>query len=206
MHARQDSAWYFSIAHEGYRFSKEEQSNVSFLPLYPVLMKYGYELLKPITPNLILYHRYLLSGTLISIISIFLATIILYKLLRLDADSKTAFLAIFLLLIFPTSYFFTAIYTESLFLFLAVCTFYFARKNQFVLAGLAGFFAALTRPVGIFLFIPVVIELISKKKELSQKIFILNSISLMLIPLGLVTFMYYLNQKFNNSFLFLEAA
>lgn len=27
MHARQDSAWYFSVAYEGYKFSKDEQSN-----------------------------------------------------------------------------------------------------------------------------------------------------------------------------------
>lgn len=206
MHARQDTAWYFSIAYEGYKFSTTEQSNVNFFPLYPKLMKYGYELLKPITPNLNLYHRYLLSGTLISIIALFLAIILLYKLFCLDTDDKTAFLAIFLLLIFPTSYFFTAIYTESLFLLLAVGTFYFARKNLFILAGLSGYFAALTRPVGIFLLIPVVIELILARKWLGQKKLILNSASLTLIPLGLGTFMYYLNQKFGNPLLFIEAA
>lgn len=206
MHARQDSAWYFSIAYEGYKFSKDEQSNVNFFPLYPTLMKYGYELLKPLTPNLILYHRYLLSGTLISIISIFLAIIFLWKLFRLDTDSKTAFLAIFFLLIFPTSYFFTAIYTESLFLLLAACTFYFARKNKFILAGLAGYFAALTRPVGIFLLIPIIMELILARRRLNRKELALNSISLLLTPLGLVTFMYYLNQKFGDPLLFMEAA
>lgn len=206
IHARQDSAWYFSIAYEGYKFSKDEQSNVNFFPLYPTLMKYGYELLKPVTPNLVLYHRYLLSGTFISIISIFLAIIFLYKLFRLDTDNKTAFLAIFFILIFPTSYFFTAIYTESLFLLLAVYTFYFARKNKFVLAGLAGYFAALTRPVGIFLMIPIIIELIFARKKLNRKELTLNSVSLLLTPLGLASFMYYLNQKFGDPLLFIEAA
>jgi Gpi18-like mannosyltransferase len=206
MHARQDSAWYFSIAYEGYKFSKDEQSNVNFFPLYPTLMKYGYELLKPLTPNLILYHQYLLSGTLISIFSLFFAIIFLWKLFRLDTDSKTAFLAIFFLLVFPTSYFLTAIYTESLFLLLAVCTFYFARKNQFILAGLAGYFAALSRPVGIFLLIPVLMELIFTRKRLNRKELVLNSLSLLLYPLGLATFMYYLNQKFGDPLLFVEAA
>lgn len=205
MHARQDTAWYFNIAYEGYKFSKKEQSNVNFFPLYPILMKYGNDVLRPLTPNLTLYHRYLLSGLLISFLSVFLAVIILFKLFRLDNDSRISFLAISLLLIFPTSYFFTAVYTESLFLLLSVSTFYFARRGQFVFSSLVGYFASLTKPMGIFLIIPVAIELFIRSKQNKNNL-ILNSISLAFIPLGLITFMYYLNQKFGNPFLFIDAA
>ncbi len=206
MHARWDSAWYFNIAYEGYKFQQNQQSNVNFFPLYPMLMKVGHEVLKPITPDLILYYRFLLSGILISTVAFFLAIVLLYKLFLLDTDEKTSFLAIFLLLIFPTSYFFTAIYTESLFLLLAVSTFYFIRKNLFILAGLSGYFAALTRPVGILLLIPATIELILARKKLSQKKIMLNLFSLTLIPLGLGTFAYYLNKTFGNPLVFIEAA
>lgn len=204
MHARQDTAWYFNVAYEGYSYSPQKQSNTSFFPLYPLLMKIVYFLLSPLSPYLILYHRYLLAGLLISLFSLFAAVIVLYKLFRLDYDSNTSFLAIAMLLIFPTSYFLTAIYTESLFLFLTTFAFYLARKNNFLGASTIGFLAALTRPLGVLLLIPLAIELFSKEKEMETKTYIKNSISLLLIPFGLASFMYYLYQQFQNPLLFID--
>lgn len=204
MHARWDSAWYFSIVYEGYSFTKKGQSNVNFFPLYPIAMKVGYEILKPFTSSLTLYHSYVLSGTFISILSLFLSTLFLYKLFRLDVDSKTSLLGIFFLLVFPTSYVLTSLYAESLFLLFSVLTFYFARKRQFVLSGISGFLAALSRPIGILLILPVAIELIiylKKEKEIDN----LERFSILLIPLGLITYMIYLNQKFSTPLAFMES-
>jgi Gpi18-like mannosyltransferase len=55
------------------------------------------------------------------------------------------YLPIIFLLIFPTAFFLNAVYTESLFLFLSLATFYYALKKNFFSAGIFGFFASLTR-------------------------------------------------------------
>ena len=207
MHARFDTAWYFGIAYQGYQFSPNEQSNVNFFPLYPLLIKQVQKLLSPIFPSLILYHHYLLAGLLISLISLALSALVLYRLFLLDSDPATSSLAIFLFLVFPTSFFLTSIYSESLFLLFSSSLFYLARKRQFLLAGLTGFLAALTRPIGILLILPLVIEVFlswQHLKPLPNKAVAL--ISILLPPLGLLTFAHYLNLKFGSPFLFLTAA
>jgi Gpi18-like mannosyltransferase len=97
----------------------------------------------------------LISGFLVSFSSIILASIILYKLVLLDFKSeKIAIISVLFLNLFPTSYFTISIYSESLFLLFAICSFYFLRKNNFLFSGFFAGAAILTRNVGL-VFIPV---------------------------------------------------
>jgi Gpi18-like mannosyltransferase len=88
-----------------------------------------------------------------------------YRLARLDLNDELAFRATILFAVFPGSYVFYAPYTESTFLLFSVLLFYFARERQWFLAGLCGALATLTRQQGLFLILPLVMELWSAKER-----------------------------------------
>jgi len=191
--ARWDTGWYASIATKGY-YLKEGNSNVAFFPLYPLLLK---------LPNSLFKLDVMWAGFFISIISFIVALYYLYKLVILDLDEKQTKRSLIYLLLLPASFFFISVYAESLFLLEIVLSFYFARKNKWILAGIFGFFASLTRLPGIILLPVLLVEYLAQKNYKLKNIRF--DISwLLLIPLGLLSFMFYLWQKFNDALLFIH--
>lgn len=95
------------------------------------------------------------AGILVSLASIIVASVLLYKLAYLEFKSeKIAWLAVIFLNLYPTSYFTVSIYSESLFLLMTIGSFYCLKKESYFLSGLAAAGAILTRLVGI-VFVPV---------------------------------------------------
>lgn len=125
-----DGEHYLSIAKMGYANGEQ-----AFFPLFPILIK--------------TLGNNIWSGILISNTIFLIALFGLYKLIRLDYSTKIAKLSIILLLIFPTAFYFGAVYTESLFLGLIVWSFYFFRTNKYLLGVILGIFSSLTRVIGI---------------------------------------------------------
>jgi Gpi18-like mannosyltransferase len=125
-----DGEHYLSIAINGYKDLQQ-----AYFPFYPLLIR--------------LFGGSVVAATLISNISFLVAIVGLYKLIRLDYSEKTAKLAIILLLIFPTSFFFATVYTESLFLALVVWSFFLFRKQKYFSGLVLGTLSSLTRAIGI---------------------------------------------------------
>ena len=191
-----DSGWYLSIINQGYHWNGPNKfSNLAFFPLYPWLIKYL---------AWVFNHNYLLTGIIISNLALLLACFYLYKLAKLDLKNKTAFRTVFYLLIFPTALFFTSLYPESILLLFSLAAFFYARKKQWAVAGIFGFFAALTKAFGFFLVFPLLLEYLEQRKFLLRKIK-WDILNLAWIPAGLGTFMFYLKRKFNDPLLFLKA-
>jgi len=189
-----DGQHYLGIAFRGYGHLQQ-----AFFPLFPWLIK---TLASPFSQS---QFSYLLSGLTISHISIFISLFILYALVRLDYDEKVARLTTLFLLIFPTSFFFAAFYTESLFLALVLGTFYTARIKKWWLAGILGAFASATRVVGIFLFPAILWEWWEQRKMENGKWKMENLISLIFIffiPLGLLLYMRSLAINYHDSLMF----
>jgi len=139
--ARWDSSWYKGIAETGYSarsLNAQGQRNTVFFPLYPLTMR----LLSLIIPDAFL------SGMIISNVAFLIALIVLYQLIRRRYDAGTAGRSVVLLAVYPFSFFFSAVYTESLFLLTVVCAFYFGERRRWVLAGLSAAAAGATRVVG----------------------------------------------------------
>jgi len=137
-----DGVRYLSIAGRGYI------SEAAFFPLYPILIRFFSGIFGTgATFGFIQF----ISGLLISNIFFLLSLIIFYKLIRLDFSKKIAKKTILKLLIFPTSFFFASIYSESLFLFLTLLSFYFARKGKWISASISAFFLSVTRLVGVLI-------------------------------------------------------
>ena len=173
-----DGEHYLSIAIFGYKALEQ-----AFFPVYPMLISF---LAKPFSANLM---SHLLSSTIIAVlisnISFLLALFILYKLISLDFSKKIALTTIIILLLFPTSFYFGSVYTESLFLLLSVGSFYFARKKNWLLASILGFVASATRVFGPLLLPALIIEAYQQKERFSKVFW------LILIPFGLILYMLY---------------
>lgn len=191
--ANWDSGWYLSIAKQGYYFI-DQTTNAVFFPLYPLLIRY----LGNLTSL-----DYLLTGLIISQLAIFVGLIYFYKLIKIDYSENIAWLSLIFLLIFPTAIFFTLVYTEALFICLVILAFYYAREKQWPLVGILGFFIALTKPWGVAILIPLLVEYYDSKKfsflKTDRQIWFL-----ILMPLGLLLFMQYLKIKFGSYFVFMS--
>ena len=109
-------------------------------------------------------------------------------------NPKIAFWSLIFLLTFPTSFYFGAVYTEGLFFLMIISSFYLAQQNKNWQAAIIGFFASATRLVGIFLSLSV----FTKRNGQFR-------LPLLLVPLGLISYMVYLQLKFNNALYFLSA-
>lgn len=178
-----DGVHYLTIAQMGY----QAQFTQVFFPLYPILI----HILSP--GNLII------SGLLISNFAFLLSLIVLHKILAIDYKiDKIKWVFIFLLL-FPTSFYFVSVYTESLFFLFILCSFYFSRKDKWLLAGIFGFFASLTRFFGFFLLPALIIEWYLQKKPVNKLL------PLILVPIGLLVYMLYLKINFNDPLYFIHA-
>lgn len=194
LHAKWDSFWYLDIAQNGYSFKGAKKlSNIVFLPLYPFLIR---------VISFFTAGNLVLAGWILSSVSLLLALLYLFKLVKEFHPKIDPYLPIIFLLIFPTAFFLNAVYTESLFLFLSLATFYYALKRNFFWASVFGFFASLTRITGVLLFIPLAWEYLKSydfnlARSLNPKL-----LSIFLIPIGTLSFFLYHYFRFNDIFLF----
>lgn len=175
-----DGLRYLNLAREGYGTPNTYYS-YSLFPFYHHLIK----IFSPLG-------GYLSSGLIVSNLCLLLSVIVFWKLVRLDLKPKTVSLALVLLAVFPSSFILGAVYSESLFLFLSLASFYLARKDRFILASVFAFIAAYTRPIGLVLWLALLVEYfiqhpISKKSLLSPKV-----LFLLLPPLGTIIFLKYI--------------
>jgi hypothetical protein len=138
--ARWDSDWYLLIAQDGY--SGSPSSTPAFFPLYPGLIA---------GLGRLLAGHYVLAGVLLSLAACALAFVLLHRLALERLGPEGAHRAVLYLAIFPTALFLGAVYSESLYLALALGSFLLAERGRFLGAGAVAGLAMLTRPVGIAL-------------------------------------------------------
>ena len=156
-----DAQHYLYLADQGY---KPNQISNAYFPLLPWLIGYT----KPL-----LGESGLVAGLLLSNAFALLAMVFLYRLIRDLFDERTAWGTCLLLLSFPMAFFSGLVYTESLFLFLTTVFFYCQTKGIWKGAASAAFFLPLTRPTGLLIFIPIVVELFLNKKKPKNTVLVL---------------------------------
>lgn len=195
-----DGAHYLEISRKGYGLYQQ-----AFFPFYPRLIKF-------FTP--IFAGQDLLAAIFISNFSLLLLLYFFYKLILLDFNDQTARRATIFFLIFPTSFFLSCVYTESLFIFLVLTSFYSARTNRWLAAGIFGLLASYTRITGVILFPALLYELYQGEKDknpsISLSAFFKNPekikkmLSVFLVPFGIFSYMKYLGSEYRDSLLFLH--
>ena len=142
--ARWDSVWYLAIAKSGYA---DNLRRMAFFPVYPGLIHIvGF-----------FTRSDLVAGVLISLVAFAVALVLLHRLVLLDFGEDVAETTVMLIAFCPVAFFFSAVYTESLFLALSVGAIYAARRERWLAAGLLGGIAAATRNGGVALILPVAV-------------------------------------------------
>lgn len=154
--SRWDGLHYLYLTQHWYTNAGDAANFIVFFPLYPILLK----LVTFISTNVSL------SAVMLSICLFILGCYLFYKLVEIDYGKKIARLSVIALAIFPTTYFFNAPYTESLFLLLFSSALYFARKGNWILAGILTGFACISRPFGALLLPSILVEwFLSKNRK-----------------------------------------
>ena len=194
-----DGVHYLTIAENGY----VAEHTQAFFPVFSQLIR----LVKGFLGVNILE-----SGLIVANAASLLAVLVFWRLLRVDYSQTLSRRILWLFLLFPTSFYLVSVYSEGLFLALVFSSFWFARKNRWLVAGLVGAVASATRPVGIFLLPALLIEWWetklktqnSKLKTLEVKDWV-DFGSVFLVPVGLVAYMIYLQQHFGDVLMFLHS-
>ena len=161
--ARWDAAWYAGIAREGYSYNPRtggtEQQTVAFFPAYPMLLRVAAAFTEPERLRDMSYDTYIerrdsrimWAGSLIAIALFLPALLAFYRWVDLRAGAETAAGAVVFLAAYPFAVFYTAPYTESLFLLSAVGACVAFERERWIGAALFGLVAGLTRPNGCML-------------------------------------------------------
>ena len=188
---RWDTNWYLRIAEYGYQNSPDGRLSITFLPLFPWLIRLSAIMLK----------SYLTSGLMISNICYILLLLIFYKLVKKDFPEKVAWKTVVYFSIYPTAYFLHAAYTESLFLMLVFLCILLARNERWFLASFAGMLAVLTRFNGILL-LPLLFSEYLTIKKFNFRNIRLDILWIILVFLGFAFYLFLNYQYFGNPFAF----
>lgn len=175
-----DGVHYLGIAQHAYSY----QYTQAFFPLYPIIIKIA---------SYLTLGNYLLAALIVSNIFFLCTLLLFYKFVALKYHQKTAFWSCIFLSAFPTSFYFGAVYTESLFLFLIICSFYLYEKEKLWQSYLVSALSSGTRLIGLF-----VAPFLIKKKKLWFYPFLV-------VPLGFLAYVLYLKIEFNNPLYFLSS-
>lgn len=194
-----DGNHYIGIAMRGYGGYEHP-----FFPLYPFLIKFVADFgLQP-----------LISAQLISFISKLLFLIVVIKLLKID--KKVGFIPLFVAVVifYPTSFYYSAAYNDSLFLLLATLTIFFARKKRWIISGIVAALATFTRLNGLVL-VPFILceylfdtdtdgwNLSSWFKNIRRRIFSYRFLdskiyAVLLSPLAFIGYLYYIQKNYGS--------
>lgn len=153
--ARWDASWYLVIAHYGYRpdLGAFTASRDAFFPLYPLgLRAFGW-----------LGVPLVLAGVAISMFAFAFALYFIHRLTTLEfarlgrPGGEVARLAVLVTAFAPMAFFFSAVYSEALYLALSVGLFYAARRGRWALVGVLAALAGATRSAGVVLLLPALL-------------------------------------------------
>jgi Mannosyltransferase (PIG-V) len=204
--ARWDSGWYLMIAKSGYA---DNLTRMAFFPVYPGLIHIvGFATRSD-----------LIAGVVISLVAFAVALALLHRLVLLDFDEDVAETTVMLVAFCPVAFFFSAVYTESLFLALSVGAIYAARRERWLAAGLLGGIAAATRNGGVALILPVAViyfygprttgnarrtrwagqALSGGRRLLPRYRLRADAVWMLLIPAGLSAYLAYLGIKYGQA-------
>jgi Mannosyltransferase (PIG-V) len=142
---RWDAGWFLSVAQSGY--DRPSPSATAFFPLYPLSIRVVGEFVGSFT----------LAGVIVSLAAFWIALYLLHRLTALEVGEAAADRAVSLLAFFPTAFYFSAVYSESLFLALSVGCIYCARRGRWGWAAVLAALATGTRAAGVTLVVPLLI-------------------------------------------------
>lgn len=196
---------YISMANRGYSWETGGAgvyANLSVAPLFGLMVRF----FSPSASSSIKI-AFLLAN-----INCVLSGSALYALAVKEADRRRARWAVCFFCLLPSSFLMSCTLGDSTFLLLSLLTCFAVRQRVFFAAAGFGFFAALAAPQGVALLVPAAFayaaylrEKLHEEKE-KQSLFVLigEGVSLLLIPAGLLLYMYKNKTVSGNPFMFIR--
>jgi hypothetical protein len=174
--ARWDSVWFLDIARSGYGGG----DRAAFFPLYPLLVKAG---------------GFVCGSALVAAIAISCAAFVvglaaLHRLAVIEVGPEAARWAVVSLALFPGSLWFSAAYSESLFLMVSVGAVLAARQERWAVAAGLGALGAATRSAGLLLMVPLALLWFDAWR--ARRAALHDAAWLLVVPAGLAAFCGYL--------------
>lgn len=202
-----DSGWYANIIENGYMLQPAahlngDAANWAFFPLYPMCVRLFKQIINLNTVK---------SGFIVSSIFLVISLYFIIKYLSLTRDKDNAITAAILVALGPYSFYFSCLYTESLFILLVILCFYYMQKENWILCGIFGALLSATRATGVLLFISLFIKIVTPyiREHRSIKYIIIEIIKdgkklfgLILFPAGLFSYMTFLYFYMGDAFAF----
>jgi len=174
MYSNWDAGFYVGIAERGYY----SLATFAFSPFFPLFIR-G---LSTIIGN------FVLAGLLVSNLFSLLQIIPAYKLFSYYSERPKEYVTLWLL--FPLYFVWGIIpYTEHIFSFFVLCTWWALKEKRRLLAIVLGTLAGLTRQPGVLLFVPLLLYFGIEERDILSKIRYL--MASLLIPLGTLSWYLY---------------
>lgn len=208
-----DAGWFWGIANEGYHeepvaHEAGDAANWAFFPLMPMVMRGIGSVLHAPTE---------IVGPIMNTIFFIAAMVVAWYYLEDTRSKKNAYLYVLLATLGMYSFYFSSMYTESIYLLCIVSFFYTMRKEKYIAMGIIGAFASSTRNTGVMLVFAVVIHVIMKYiKEKGENKFSIKDLffyviknpklilGTCLVPLGLFIYMLFLHLKVGDGLAFVH--
>lgn len=201
---RWDAPNYIEIAQNGYGKWESEGRHLYlvFFPLYPWLLR----IVHLFVPN------WEVACLVLSSLSYAIGCCFFYATISAEYSKSIAYKSLILLSVFPFSFFFGAMMTESLFFCTISMGFYFIRKHNWLAVGLVGILCALCRIQGVIIMGVAGVEFLitypffqmyreKRIKEFFRAVFT-KGIFLLLAPIGNLIYLYINYRVEGNPFQF----
>ncbi|NLE43675.1 MAG: hypothetical protein GX620_03040 [Chloroflexi bacterium] len=153
---RWDTGWYLDIVRHGYYLKGElgiVENNVNFFPLFPYVVR---ALVFIIPAGVRTDGAILALGALISSTAAVVGLAFVVALVRkLWCDGALARRVVWYMLLFPAGFVLSCFLSEGLYLCVTAAAFWAANRRAWWAAGIFGALAALTRPLGVLVVVPL---------------------------------------------------
>ncbi len=162
---RWDAGWYVGIAHEGYEWTGNvaDQQNLNFFPAYPMLVRAVAFLIHTHgIPRGVVFGW---TATMVSIAAFAAAAAYIYRIAADQFGGDVGTGAVMLIATYPFALFYSAVYSEALYLLCAVGAWYHFEKRQLVPVAFWGVVAGLCRPNGCLLAVPLLIWAVAQRRR-----------------------------------------
>jgi hypothetical protein len=188
-----DGAFYRDIADLGYGTAPLTQEALRFFPLYPLLARgFGVVLVGHTSAALLI----------IANVSSFGAAMVMRRIVLFEKnDDALAERAVWITCLFPSAFVLVWGYAEALFVLLAAGSILAARRRRFDIAAGLALLAALTRPIGVLLAIPLAIEAVRQWQGARGSDRAISVVSVLAPVAGLGVYLAWVGRTFGDALL-----
>lgn len=198
---RWDSFWYESVVDPSPRYIPSYLSNANFFPFYSWV---SWVAALPFRAFLDLEHAFFAGGLIVSSVSFLLGLVAVSRITSALAGPDVARRTVWLMAVFPFSFFFTAVYADALYLCVSAWSLAFALERRWYAACALAAMASMTRIPGIALFPALGLEYLRQQQWRVGRIDKALA-CVAILAIGPLVIGAYYEWRYDNAFAFLSA-